>query len=66
MGGVGGIIGLPWIILGIVSIVGGAFALRRKTWAMALAGAICALMWPMSLLGILAIVFVAISKQEFK
>jgi hypothetical protein len=66
MGGVGGIIGLPWIILGIVAIIGGAFAIRRRAWGMALAGSICALMWPMSLLGILSIVFVAISKKEFK
>ena len=61
-----GIIGVPLIALGVVAIIGGYFALRRRVWGMALAGAICALIWPLSILGILATIFVALSKQEFK
>jgi hypothetical protein len=71
----GPIIGLPvlgplaavLIVLGIVSLVGGIFAVQRRIWGMALAGAICALFPPpVIILGILAIVFVAMGKGEFK
>ena len=58
-----GAIGTPLIVIGIVSIVGGSFALRRKIWGLALAGAICALcVW---ILGIPAIIFIAMGKKEF-
>ena len=62
-----GAIGAPLIVLGIVSIVGGIFALQRRTWGLALAGAICALFPPPVIaLGILSIIFIALSKQEFQ
>ncbi len=61
-----GAAGVFWIILGIVAIIGGVFALQKKVWGLALVGAICALLWPSSILGILAIIFVALSKSEFK
>jgi len=60
-----GIVGVPVLALGIVAIVGGVFALRRKSFGMALAGAICAL-FPIVILGILAIIFVAVSRKEFE
>ena len=60
-----GLIGLPMIILGVVGVIGGIYALQRKVWGMALAGAICSIIGPAALLGILATVFIAISKQEF-
>jgi len=56
---------IPIIILGIVAIVGGIYALRRKVWGLALAGCICALFWPGFILGILAIIFVVMGKNEF-
>ena len=50
----------------MVAVIVGTFALRRRTWGLALAGAICALFPPhVALLGILAIIFVALSKDEF-
>jgi len=59
-------IGSVALVLGIVAIVGGIFALMRSTWGMALAGAICALFPPHTgVLGVLAIVFVSLSKDEF-
>jgi len=61
-----GIIGVPYIIIGIISIIGGVFAIKRRTWWLALVGAIFALMWPSSLFGVLSIIFVCISKKEFK
>ena len=58
-------IAIPLIVIGIVAIVGGVYALKRSLWGLALAGSICALVgtW---LLGILAIVFVSMGKNEFK
>lgn len=58
-------IGLPLLVLGVVSLLGGISALQRKRWGLALAGGICALLPMQTLLGILAIVFVAISRDEF-
>jgi hypothetical protein len=60
--------GIPFAILGILSIVGGVFALSRKVWGMALAGSITSLFSPplFWLLGITAIVFTALSKNEFE
>ena len=61
------LIGVPGIILGIVAIVGGIYALRRRVWGLALAGAICAFLAPAGfILGILAIIFVAMGKREFE
>jgi hypothetical protein len=61
------------IVLGLIAIVGGIFAIRRQVWGLSLAGATCALFPPhpygsliwSPVLGILAIVFVALSKNEF-
>jgi len=36
------VFGVLSIILGIIAIVGGIYALRRKSWGLALAGSICA------------------------
>lgn len=60
-----GVLGLVVIVFSIVAIVGGILALQRRSWGFSLAGAICATISPWSLLGILAIVFIAISKDEF-
>jgi hypothetical protein len=60
------VVGVIALVLGIVAITGGIFAIRRQVWGLALAGAICALFPPhLSVLGILAIVFVSLSKKEF-
>ena len=55
----------PFIIIGILAIVGGIYTLRRKIWGLALAGSIAAFFgsWP---LGVAAIVFTALSKNEFE
>ena len=61
-----GAIGAPLIVIEIISIIGGIFAIRRNIWGLALAGAICALFPPpVIVLGILAIIFVAMGKKEF-
>jgi len=54
--------GAPFIVLGIIAILGGIFALKRKTWWLALVGSICAI--PVGI-GILALIFVILGKNEF-
>jgi len=62
-GAVAGLFAIP-LILGLVAIVGGAYALKRRIWGLALAGAICATfcVW---FLGVPAIIFVILGKSEF-
>jgi len=57
---VGGFIG----VMGILAIAGGISAIRRKRFGLSLVGAVCAL--PSTLLGILAVIFVALGKREFR
>lgn len=60
------VMGVVYIIFGIVSIAGGVFALLRKLWGLALTGAICALFLPpITILGILAIIFISLARGEF-
>lgn len=59
------VVGPIWIVLGAVALVGGIYALRRRVWGLALAGSICALSG-VTILGILAIIFVALGKSEFE
>jgi hypothetical protein len=56
---IGGCIG----VLGILAVVGGISAIRRKMFGLSLAGAICAI--PSWIWGILAVIFVALGKREF-
>ena len=58
------IVGGPLLVLGIIAIVGGISAIRRKSFGLSLAGAICALI-PLNLLGLLAVIFVSLGKREF-
>ena len=65
--------GVLSLIFGALAIMGGNAALKRRSWLFALAGAFCAifsphlygrLLWTPAL-GILAIVFLVLSKDEF-
>ncbi len=58
------IIGAVLVVLGILAIVGGISAIRRKSFGLSLAGAICALL-PLNVLGLLAVIFVSLAKCEF-
>ena len=59
-----GVLAFPLAIVGILAIVGGIYALKRKIWGLALAGSIAAFLssW---ILGLVAIIFTALSKNEF-
>ena len=65
---------VPGIILGtaisslpiaVLALVGGIFAVQRKQWGWALAGSIAAI-FSLIILGIPAVILVAISKNEFE
>ena len=56
---------LPMLIVGVLSIIGGIFAIQRQRWGWALAGSIATLVTS-SLLGLAAIILLAISKDEFQ
>jgi len=58
-------VGIGVAVLGIVSITGGVFALKRRRWGLALAGAICALVAGNIGLAIPAILFLSLSKEVF-
>jgi hypothetical protein len=62
-----GALGAGGIVLGVIALIGGIFALRRRVWGFALAGAIVSLpLIPVgTVLGILSIIFLAKSKGEF-
>jgi hypothetical protein len=66
----GGLIALGAVIvivcaaLLVLAVVGGIDALRRRNWGLALAAAIIVTL-PFSLLGVAAIVLLALSKEEF-
>ena len=59
-----GFFAAAFIALGVIAIIGGIYALMRRLWVLALIGAICAI--PLAPpLGIIAVVFLAIGKDEF-
>jgi hypothetical protein len=60
-----GFLGFWLAITGILAVIGGVLALKRRNWGLSLAGAIAALLGGGHLLGILAIVFIAVGKKEF-
>jgi hypothetical protein len=53
------------LVMGILALVGGVLALRRKSWGLALTGAIASAL-PFNILGILAVVFIAMGQKEFQ
>jgi uncharacterized BrkB/YihY/UPF0761 family membrane protein len=52
------------VVIGVMPLIGGIYALQRKKWGLALAGSIAAVLGS-SVLGIAATVFIALSKDEF-
>ena len=56
--------GIFSLIVAVLALIGGIFAVQRKQWGWALAGSIAAI-FSLIILGIPAVVLVAISKDEF-
>ncbi|NQT31122.1 MAG: hypothetical protein HQ588_02205 [Deltaproteobacteria bacterium] len=57
-------IGLMFALIGALAIVGGVYAIKKKNWVLALAGAIASTVtfFPC---GIPAVIFVSLGKEEF-
>ena len=57
---------ISFLVINLVAVAGGVMAIKRRLWGLALAGAICAMfsLWA-SVLGIVSIVFLALSRHEF-
>ncbi len=60
-----GIIGIPIVLINVLAIVGGVFAIKRKNWGVALAGSIAAILSSF-ILGVVALIFTIIGKSEFR
>lgn len=54
-----------FLITGVLAVIGGIYNLKRKNWGLSLAGAIAAFL-PFNLLGLVSIILLAISKNEFE
>jgi hypothetical protein len=54
-----------FIIAGILAIIGGVFALKRKKWGLALTGSIASIIAFMAC-GIASIIFIIMGKEEFQ
>ena len=57
--------GIVLLVLSVLAIIGGIFALQRRYWGMALTGSIAAVLTFMPA-GIVAVIFVALAKQDFR
>ena len=58
-------LGLPLSICGVLALLGGISALRRKHWGLAMTGAICALVPLQTILGIVSVVFLSLCRDDF-
>lgn len=56
---------IPNVVLGILAVIGGVFCLKRNHWGWALTGSIANVLTAF-ILGVLAIIFVAMGKNEFE
>ena len=56
--------GIALIVISILAVVGGVFALRAKNWGMALAGSIGAMISG-RLLGVIALILTVLGKKDF-
>ncbi|UCE05715.1 MAG: hypothetical protein JSW07_19310 [bacterium] len=59
------ILAIPFLIIGVLAIIGGIYSLQRKKWGLALAGTIATIVY-WFFVGIPAIVFISQSKDEFE
>ncbi len=62
--------GVIWFIIGLIAFIGGVFGLRKKRWGLAIVGGVFALLtigpyFIGSILGLIGLILVAISKREF-
>ena len=63
--GMGLAMGITLAVLGVLAIVGGIYALKTKTWGLALAGSIGAVLTG-RLLGVIALIFTVLGRKDFE
>jgi hypothetical protein len=56
---------VPFALLAILAVIGGIFAVQRKSWGLALAGSIAAF-FCCFIFGIVSIILISLSHNEFK
>ncbi len=56
--------GIALIVISILAVIGGIFALKAKNWGLALAGSIAAVISG-RLLGVLALILIVLGKKDF-
>ena len=57
--------GIIWIVLSLVGLLGGIFAMQRKHFGLAILGGIFSLLFGFFIFGLIGLILVAISKSEF-
>jgi len=57
--------GIIWIVLSLVGLLGGIFAVQRKHFGLAILGGIFSLLFGFFIFGLIGLILVAISKSEF-
>jgi len=59
------ICGAIWLILSIIAMVGGVFAIKRTHFGLAILGGILSLIFGGFIFGLIGLILVALSKKEF-
>jgi len=59
------ICGIIWLVLGIIGLLGGIFAMQRKHFGLAIVGGIFSMLAGLFIFGLIGLILVAISKDEF-
>ncbi len=63
--GMGIALGVALLVIGVLAIVGGVYALRLKVWGLALAGSIGAVITG-PVIGLLALIFTVLGREDFR
>lgn len=63
--GMGIAFGIALLVIGVLAIIGGVYALRLKTWGLALAGSISAVITG-PVIGLLALIFTVLGREDFR
>lgn len=63
--GILAVCGIIWIVLSLIGLLGGIFAMQRKHFGLAIVGGIFSLLVGFFIFGLIGLILVAISKDEF-
>ncbi len=59
-------LGILFLVGMIIAVIGGVYTLRRERFGWALAGAVCATLFGVWFLGLIAITLISLSREEFQ